>query len=252
MRWGRPSRSLGWYLTVLSLVASTTLRAEDDPTVALRERMVTSQLMESPDGRLPVKDPRVLTAMRRVPRHLFVPEPYRLLAYGDHPLPIGEGQTISQPYIVALMTEVAQIEPGERVLEIGTGSGYHAAVLAELTEHVYTIEIVEPLARRAEETLRSLGYERVHVRVGDGYLGWPDAAPFDAILITAAAPRVPDPLIEQLAPGGCLVLPLGETFQELVVMTKTPTGITEDTVIPVRFVPMVGKIQQQPEPAVQE
>jgi len=217
---------------------------EEREAQALRERMVQEQLIASPDARQPVTDPRVLAAMRAVPRHRFVPPAMQPFAYLDRPVPIGEGQTISQPYIVALMTELAQLAAGERVLEVGTGSGYQAAILAELGASVYTIEILEPLARQAEATLRALGAASVQVRVGDGYLGWPEAAPFDAILVTAAAPRIPGPLIEQLANNGRLVIPLGEWFQELRVITKTPEGLREERVIPVVFVPMVGKVRE--------
>ncbi len=191
-----------------------------------------------------IRDERVLAALRRVPRHEFVPESVRGLAYENHPLPIGEDQTISQPYIVALMTELAALTATSRVLEIGTGSGYQAAVLAELAGEVYSIEIVEPLARTAAETLRRLGYDRIHLRVGDGYRGWPEAAPFDAIVVTAAPPEVPAPLRDQLAPGGRLVIPVGDEYQELRVITKTPTGFDDKTVIPVRFVPMTGESQK--------
>jgi protein-L-isoaspartate(D-aspartate) O-methyltransferase len=232
---------------ISAATAAFPVRAAEDRYATLRERMVREQLLGSFNGRVPIQDLRVLEAMRTVPRHAFVPVFSRRLAYTDQPLPIGEDQTISQPYIVALMTELAQVEPGEKVLEIGTGSGYQAAVLAELTDQVFTIEILEPLARRAEQTLRELGVTSVHVKVGDGYLGWPEEAPFDAILVTAAAPRVPEPLVEQLALHGRLVMPLGDAFQELVVMTKTPRGVNQETVIPVRFVPMVGQIQQPSE-----
>jgi len=191
-----------------------------------------------------VEDKAVLEAMRKVPRHRFVPRMMRNMAYMDSPLPIGEGQTISQPYIVALMTQLAQLEPDETVLEIGTGSGYQAAILAQLANRVWSIEILEPLGRLAEERLRELGVSSVHVRIGDGYLGWPEEAPFDAIVVTAAAPRVPEPLLEQLALHGRLVIPLGELWQDLVVFTKTEAGISQEAVIPVRFVPMVGQVQQ--------
>lgn len=186
-----------------------------------------------------IVDARVLEAMRRVPRHEFVPAAERAMAYADMPLPIGDGQTISQPYIVALMTELAAIRPGDRVLEIGTGSGYQAAVLAELAAEVYSIEILEPLATRAAATLRRLGYDRVRVRRGDGYAGWPEAAPFAAIVVTAAPPAVPSALLEQLAPGGRLVVPVGTVDQELEVHVRTATGIEQRRVAPVRFVPMV-------------
>jgi len=220
--------------------------AQDEAAYAQRrERMVAEQLASGRHG-MAIRDPLVLAAMRRVPRHAFVLPGFELLAYGDHPLPIAHEQTISQPFIVALMTELAAITPGERVLEIGTGSGYQAAVLAEITEHVYSIEILEPLARSAQETLQQLGYA-VHVRAGDGYLGWPDAAPFDAILVTAAAPRVPEPLVEQLADEGRLVIPLGEQWQELYVFHNTAGGVVQEAVIPVRFVPMVGAVQASPQ-----
>lgn len=229
-------------LVLLVLAAPAAWAA--DTYEELRGRMIQEQIASGADGRLPVRDSRVLAAMRQVPRHLFVPAEVRHLAYTDQPLPIGEGQTISQPYIVALMTELAQLEPGEKALEIGTGSGYQAAVLAAITEEVYSIEILEPLARRAEQTLRDAGVTSVRIRAGDGYLGWPEAAPFDAILVTAAAPRVPQPLVDQLAMNGRLVLPLGELFQELIVLTRTPAGVQEERVIPVRFVPMVGQVQE--------
>jgi protein-L-isoaspartate(D-aspartate) O-methyltransferase len=162
-------------------------------------------------------------------------------AYGDHPLPIGEGQTISQPYIVALMTELLNLRGGERVLEVGTGSGYQAAVLAEIAGEVYSVEILEPLARSAAATLAGLGYGGVRVRAGDGYLGWPEAAPFDAIVVTAAPDHIPQPLLDQLRVGGHLVIPVGVSYQELVVCTKTAAGVTRRSVIPVRFVPMTGE-----------
>jgi protein-L-isoaspartate(D-aspartate) O-methyltransferase len=187
-----------------------------------------------------IRDPAVLRAMRAVPRHEFVPAAERAHAYDDRPLPIGHGQTISQPYIVAFMTEAAAVHPGSRVLEVGTGSGYQAAVLAESGADVYSIEIVEPLAAEARRTLARTGYERVHLRVGDGHRGWPDAAPFDAIVVTAAAERVPPDLVAQLAPGGRLVIPVGDLSQDIEVHTHTPEGITVERVLPVRFVPLVG------------
>jgi protein-L-isoaspartate(D-aspartate) O-methyltransferase len=199
-----------------------------------------------------VADPAVLDAMRRVPRHLFVPEPHRERAYGDHPLPIGEGQTISQPYIVALMSELLQVGPESRVLEVGTGSGYQAAVLAELCREVYSIEIVPALGRRADGLLKRLGYDNISVRIGDGYRGWPEAAPFDGIIVTAAPGHVPRPLLEQLAPGGRLVIPVGERSQWLQVYTKRVDGKTRQAVfhcediIPVRFVPMTGEARNDP------
>jgi protein-L-isoaspartate(D-aspartate) O-methyltransferase len=211
--------------------------ARDDASE--RERMVRTQL-ETRD----ITDARVLAAMRKVPRHEFVPEGVVAHAYEDTPLPIGHDQTISQPYIVALMTQWADVQPNERVLEVGTGSGYQAAVLAEVAKDVYSIEIVEPLAREGERTLKRLGYGRVHVRQGDGYRGWPDAAPFDAIVVTAAPPKVPQPLLDQLAPGGRLVIPVGKGVQELEVHRRTDAGIRVERVAPVRFVPMTGEAQQ--------
>jgi protein-L-isoaspartate(D-aspartate) O-methyltransferase len=193
-----------------------------------------------------VDDERVIAAIGRVPRDQLVPADVRAMSYEDHPLPIGEGQTISQPSLVALMTQLAKIDPGDKVLEVGTGSGYQAAVLAELTDKVYTIEIVEPLASRARKDLERLGYgERVHVRIGDGYAGWKEHAPFDAIVVTAAPPEVPPPLKEQLAVGGRLVIPVGEHNQELRVIERTPDGFVEHASVLVRFVPMTGRAQQR-------
>jgi protein-L-isoaspartate(D-aspartate) O-methyltransferase len=191
-----------------------------------------------------VKDAKTLAAMRKVPRHLFVPEEARTEAYGDHPLPIGHEQTISQPYIVAFMTEALGLKGGETVLEVGTGSGYQAAVLGEIAGRVYSIEIVAPLAREAEARLRSLGYRNVEVRAGDGYAGWPEAAPFDAIMVTAAAPRIPEPLKRQLKDGGRLILPVGDQAQELVVVTRRGERFHERRVLPVRFVPMTGTVRE--------
>ena len=194
-----------------------------------------------------VRDPMVLESMRAVPRHLFVPDDYRQGAYHDSPLPIGDGQTISQPYIVALMTELLEVEPGDTVLEIGTGSGYQAAVLAEMDVEVFSIEIKTRLCERAAETLETLGFDGAHVRCGDGYGGWPEEAPFDGIIVTAAPDRIPNPLIEQLREGAHMVIPVGEFYQELKVITKLDDGINERSVIPVRFVPMTGEIERQPD-----
>ena len=189
-----------------------------------------------------VRDQRVRDATAEVPRHLFVPPELQTQAYADRPLPIGYGQTISQPYIVALMTELARPSPGDRALEVGTGSGYQAAVLSRLVSHVYTIEIVEPLARDAEQRLKKLGYSNVTVLAGDGYAGWPDVAPFDIIMVTAAPDHVPAPLLAQLKAGGRLVIPVGpvSASQELQLIEKDSTGRTETTrVAPVQFVPLV-------------
>ena len=204
-----------------------------------RDRMVRDQIEARG-----VRDPLTLAAMRKVPRHELVPADVRAGAHGDHPLPIGFGQTISQPYIVAFMTEALGLRGGEKVLEVGTGSGYQAAVLAEIAAQVYTIEIVAPLAERARADLARLGYANVHVRAGDGYLGWPEAAPFDAIIVTAAAPKIPEPLKAQLKDGGRLVIPVGEEYQSLVVLTRTGSRFAEQTVLPVRFVPMTGKVRE--------
>ncbi len=193
-----------------------------------------------------VKDRRVLAAMGRVPRHHFVPAAHRRRAYGDHPLPIGKGQTISQPYVVAYMTEALAQRRNARVLEIGTGSGYQAAVLAELVKQVYSIEIVPSLGRQARQRLRRLGYRNVTVRIGDGYSGWPAKAPFDAILLTAAPPKIPQPLLTQLKIGGVLVAPVGRAWQaqELVRVTRTARGYRRQRLFGVRFVPMTGKAQK--------
>jgi protein-L-isoaspartate(D-aspartate) O-methyltransferase len=219
------------FVLVLSALAS-----QADPWQPARRRMIDDQIRARG-----VTNQAVLDAMRKVPRHLFVPPALRDAAYDDGPLPIGQGQTISQPYIVAYMTEALGIRPGEHVLEIGTGSGYQAAVLAEIAREVYTIEIVPELADRARETLAGLGYKNVYVRTGNGYAGWPEKAPFPRIMVTAAPDDVPPALVEQLAPGGAMVLPVGTSFQEMTIVTKTAQGIARKTTIPVRFVPMVGK-----------
>ena len=189
-----------------------------------------------------IKDEKVLQAMREVPRHEFVPNHLKKYAYADEPLPIGEDQTISQPYIVAYMTEYLRLGTDHKVLEIGTGSGYQAAVLAEIIDTVYTIEIVDVLARRAEQTLERLGYENVFVKGGDGYKGWPEHAPFDAIIITAAPTKIPQPLLEQLKVGGHMILPLGDYSQDLVLIEKAEKGYDQKKLLPVRFVPMTGEI----------
>jgi protein-L-isoaspartate(D-aspartate) O-methyltransferase len=212
----------------------------DDEWARKREAMVARTIAARG-----VRDPRVLAAMRRVPRHELVPADLRHRAYDDSPLPIGFDQTISQPYIVAAMTEAAQVAPGARVLEVGTGSGYQAAVLAEMGADVYSIEIVEPLAKRTHALLGKLGYDKLHLRIGDGYRGWPEAAPFDAIVVTAAPERVPQPLIDQLAEGGRLVIPVGRAgAQQLRVITRGPDGTTSETLFDVRFVPMTGEAQR--------
>jgi protein-L-isoaspartate(D-aspartate) O-methyltransferase len=193
-----------------------------------------------------ITNPLVLKAMREVPRHLFVPEAQRAHAYEDRALPVGEHQTISQPYVVALMTQLARVEPGEKVLEVGTGSGYQAAVLARMGARVYTIEIIPTLAHRARKTLDSLGYRTIEYRVGDGYRGWPEAAPFGTILVTAAPDHVPQPLVDQLAVGGRLVIPVGASTQELMVITRSAEGTRSEQIIPVQFVPMKGEAERRP------
>jgi len=205
----------------------------------MRTRMVEEQIMARG-----VKDMDVIGAMLTVPRHLFVPEDKRRYAYDDGPLPIGKGQTISQPYIVAVMTSLLDPEKGDRMLEVGTGSGYQAAVLAEIVDTVYSIEIICDLQERADSTLKSLGYENIHTRCGDGYNGWPEAAPFDGIIVTAAPERVPQPLLDQLAEGGKLVIPVGDYFQYLEVYTKKGGKIEKKRDLPVRFVPMTGKAEE--------
>lgn len=212
-------------------------QASGDPAMAaLRQDMVRSQIEARG-----VRDTAVLRVMREVPRHLFVPEADPAAAYTDGPLPISHGQTISQPYIVAFMAEASDIGPTERVLEIGTGSGYGAAVLAGLAAEVYTVEIVPELAERARLALGRVGIRNVHVLAGNGWLGWPEHAPFDAIVVTAAPPEVPSALVDQLALGGVMVVPVGEVFQVLRVLRKTDRGFVEEASLPVRFVPMVGR-----------
>jgi len=227
---------------LLGLMASASCKggAAGDPHEKARSLMVERQLA----GR-DITDPRVLDAMRRVPRHLFVPERVRDQAYEDHPLPIGHGQTISQPYIVAYMSQVLELRPDDLVLEIGTGSGYQAAVLGELAGEVHSVEIVEPLAAEAREVLRSLGYGNVHVHTGDGFAGWPDRAPYDRIMLTAAPAEVPMPLLEQMAVGGLLVAPVGERLQELVLFRRHDQGWERKPLLGVRFVPMTGRARER-------
>jgi len=207
-----------------------------------RQKMVAEQLASRD-----ISDRRVLEVMGRVPRHLFIPLPYRDQAYQDHPLPIDEGQTISQPYIVALMTQCLALEGGEKILEIGTGSGYQAAALAELKARVFSIDINPRLAEQADRTLRGLGYENIRVKSGDGFYGWPEEAPFDGIIVTCASPRLPPHLVKQLKEGGRLIIPLGDArqFQVLTLVTKTAEGVETRQVLTVRFVPMTGEAQKK-------
>jgi protein-L-isoaspartate(D-aspartate) O-methyltransferase len=208
---------------------------------AQRQRMVMEQLM--PRG---IHEERVLAAMAKVPREDFVPQDSRAASYTDQPLPIGYGQTISQPFIVAFMTEQLRLAPGDRVLEIGTGSGYQAAILAELVAEVYTMEIIEPLAKTAETTLERLGYKNVHVKIGDGYKGWPEHAPFDAVIVTCAPDHVPQPLVDQLKEGGRMIIPVGGFGdQELYLLEKKNGQLEQRAVLPVRFVPMAGEAMKR-------
>ena len=220
---------------VLFVVACGGARSPVEDPARARERMVREQVEARG-----VTDARTLAALRKVERHLFVPPALAALAYADHPLPIGEGQTISQPYIVAVMTEAIGLRGGERVLEIGTGSGYQAAVLAEMGANVYTVEIVPSLARTARATLTRLGYRTVEVREGNGWAGWPEHAPFDAIVVTAAPPTVPDALKSQLRDGGRLVIPVGDDVQELRLLTRHGSSFEQRRLLLVRFVPLVA------------
>lgn len=241
--------SLHWWVALVCLAGfgcgarpgtDAALGGEPDP-VAARKRMVTEQL--TAPGR-DIKDPRVLAAMGTVPRHEFVPDEQRRYAYADTPLPIGHGQTISQPFIVAFMTEKLAPKPTDRVLEIGTGSGYQAAILSGLVAEIYTIEIIETLALNAERVLQRLKYKNIKVRAGDGYQGWPEAAPYDAVIVTCAPERIPQPLIDQLKDRGRMIIPVGPSFdQKLYLLEKRGQRIEQQAVLPVRFVPMTGKAQ---------
>jgi protein-L-isoaspartate(D-aspartate) O-methyltransferase len=230
-------------LLILALLVATGCGQSPTPVGDLareRQRMVQEQLM--PRG---IREASVLAAMAKVPREEFVPADSRTASYEDGPLPIGYGQTISQPYIVAFMTEQLRPKPSDRLLEVGTGSGYQAAILAELVADVYTIEIIEPLAKNAEATLQRLGYKNVHVKVGDGYSGWPEHAPFDAITVTCAPDHVPQQLTDQLKDGGRMIIPVGGRFaQELYLLEKKDGRLRESAVLPVRFVPMAGEAQK--------
>ncbi|MDX9788467.1 MAG: protein-L-isoaspartate(D-aspartate) O-methyltransferase [Desulfobacterales bacterium] len=207
-----------------------------------KEEMIQQQLIARG-----IKDTRVIMAMRKVDRHLFVPLVHRHLSYADHPLPIGEGQTISQPYIVALMTELLELKGNEKVLEIGTGSGYQAAILSETARKVYTIELSEPLANRSRKLLTQLGYTNVQVKHGDGFIGWPEYAPYDAVIVTCAPEKVPPALVEQLAEGGKLVIPVGTHWQELKLLSKTKGKVEARNVVSVRFVPMLRETNSKPQ-----
>jgi protein-L-isoaspartate(D-aspartate) O-methyltransferase len=230
---------------LLFAAIATTGCGQQTPTAAdlaaQRQRMVEQQL--KPRG---IKDEHVLAAMAKVPREEFVPADVRRSAYEDGPLPIGYDQTISQPYVVAFMTEQLRPKRSDRVLEIGSGSGYQAAILGELVAEVYTIEIVEPLAKSAEATLQRLGYNNVYIKVGDGYKGWPQEAPFDAIIVTCAPEKVPQPLVDQLKDGGRMIIPVGERFaQQLYLLEKKNGQLKESVTLPVRFVPMLREAQKK-------
>jgi protein-L-isoaspartate(D-aspartate) O-methyltransferase len=224
----------------LAALACSAGRSDGQPAArdwaAERQRMVDQQLRTRD-----IRNPRVLGAMQTVPRHLFIPEANRREAYDDSPVPIGYGQTISQPYIVAFMTQALEVEADDRVLEIGTGCGYQAAVLATLARQVYSIEIIAPLAERARDTLSSLGYRNIQVRTGNGYFGWPEQAPFDRIMVTAAPDEVPPALVEQLKIGGLMAVPVGTMMQELRILRRTDRGTETLDTLPVRFVPMINK-----------
>lgn len=228
-------------LTTALLFSQTAHVQETDPFAAARQRMIENHLK----GR-DITDPAVLQAMNEVPRHRFVPLPLQTYAYADRPLSIGHGQTISQPYIVAFMTQMLEVRPTDRVLEIGTGCGYQAAVLARLADKVYTIEIVEPLAAGAQKLLAELGFKNVFVKAGDGYDGWPEKAPFDKIIVTCAPEQIPPALTAQLAEGGLIIAPLGPSghTQHLVLVKKSGGQLTQKKVLPVRFVPMTGKAKK--------
>ncbi len=254
MTWRPAAAGLAVSLLSLALVAAggcgsrregkAVQSTQNDADARRRATMVETQIAARG-----VRDPRVLAAMRKVPRHLFVEPAERGRAYEDHPLPIAGSQTISQPYIVALMTELLGLPEHARVLEIGTGSGYQSAVLGEIADEVYSIEILPELALASANKLAELGYKNVTVREGDGYRGWPEHAPYDGIIVTAAPESVPQPLIEQLAPGGRMVIPVGAFFQELKVFTRGADGrISEQSIIPVRFVPMTGEIEKEKTP----
>lgn len=228
--------SLSLVFALAAMLSISTCADEKSDFALKRQKMIKEQIEARG-----IKDKRVLEAMLKVERHRFVPDLYRHLSYADTPLPIGSGQTISQPYIVALMTELLELKGNEKVLEIGTGSGYQAAILAELAREVYTIEILPELTTRSGKLLKELGYKNIKVRCGDGFLGWPEAAPFDAIIVTCAPEEVPKPLIEQLKEGGRLVIPVGKIHQVLKVLVKSHGKLVERSVIPVSFVPMVNK-----------
>lgn len=224
-------------------IAGTVLA--DDPDKLTTELLIEAKRKQMVQviQRMGVNSTPVLAAMEKVPRHLFVPQHMRSMAYGNHPLPIGAGQTISQPYIVAYMTEKLELQWSDKVLEIGTGSGYQAAVLAQLVSEVYTIEIIDSLGKRAKALFSEQGLSNVKVKIADGFSGWPEKGPFNAIIITAAAPKIPKPLLDQLADGGRLIAPVGESSQELILIKRQGKSFNGETLLPVIFVPMTGQVQ---------
>ena len=233
----RPFRAVALGLAVLLALAVPT--SAGDNFEALRHTMVEQQVKKRG-----ITDSDVLAAMEQVPRHMFVPDSLKTKAYGEEPLDVGQGRTVYQPYMVALMTQLLGLKHNSKVLEIGTGSGYHAAVLSRIAREVYSIEIVEPVAAQADKRLSTMGYHNVQIRVGDGYRGWPDKAPFDAILLSVSPRSIPTELIKQLRVGGKMVVPVGGLFfQDLLVITKTADGLQKRQVIPVRLAPMTGKAQ---------
>jgi len=226
-------------LPFLFLTVSSKSEGDDNTEIEKRWQMVENQIISRG-----IQDSKLIQAMITIPRHKFIPENLREYAYGDNPIPIGMEQTISQPYIVALMTELLKLKEGEKVLEVGTGSGYQTAILAEMGCEVFTIEIVESLVEKARQVLESLGYKNIHYKIGDGYSGWPEYAPYDAIIVTAAPDHIPQPLIEQLKVNGRMVIPVGDLYQELILIKKREKRVEMKTVTPVRFVPMTGEAQK--------
>jgi protein-L-isoaspartate(D-aspartate) O-methyltransferase len=224
-----------FFFALIIAVAGHARAGSGEETFTLNRQKMVKEQIEARG----ITDPRLLEALKKVKRHLFVPTNLQNAAYDDRPLPIGQGQTISQPYIVAYMTEVARIRPEDRVLEIGTGSGYQAAVLAELSKEVFTIEILKPLADSARLLLEKMGYKNIKVRWGDGYQGWRENSPFDVIIVTAAPSEIPGELVKQLKTGGRMIVPVGDFFQDLYRITKTEAGFKKETLLPVRFVPMI-------------
>jgi protein-L-isoaspartate(D-aspartate) O-methyltransferase len=235
-RWRRLLPVLAWLALLVPVGGGFPSGAED--LWAAQRRAMVERLRQRG-----ITQPEVLASMEKVPRHLFVPESVRAQAYADEVLPLGSGRTLYEPHVVALMTSLLDLQKGDKVLEVGTGSGYHAAVLARMAREVYSVEIVPPVASQARQRLQALGYHNVEIRIGDGYQGWADKGPFDAILLSAAPPHIPKPLINQLRVGGRMVVPVGGLLQDLLVITKTEDGLEKRTVIPVKLAPMTGKVR---------